>query len=87
MDVMPGGTSLVLYALTAVCAVALATVWHLTNRARRNAGFATKAQLKRHLSARAVLKATEIRPSLTQSGDQLTRIPAVDLTKNRSAER
>ncbi|MEU5548103.1 hypothetical protein AB0G85_38570, partial [Streptomyces sioyaensis] len=62
---MPSGISLALYALTAVCAVALATVWILTNRGRRNAGFAAKSQLKRQMSAKAVLRATEIRPSLT----------------------
>lgn len=67
MDFMPSGTSLVLYALTAVCAVCLLALWFRASRTQRNAGFATKAHLKRQLSARTVLKATELRPSRTEN--------------------
>ncbi|MEW1721611.1 hypothetical protein [Streptomyces sp. NPDC093109] len=83
---MPSGISVALYALTAVCAVTLATVWILTNRGRSNAGFAAKSQLKRHLSARTVLKATEIRPSLVRSEGRPARTSAVSLTKGRQAD-
>lgn len=85
MDLTPSGISLALYAVTAVCAVALVTLWILTNRGRRNAGFAAKSQLKRQMSAKTVLKATEIRPSLTRGEDQPARTSAVSLTKDRSA--
>lgn len=85
MDVMPGGISLALYALTVVCAVALVTLWILMNRGRRNAGFAGKGQLKRQMSAKAVLKATEIRPSLSRGEDHPTRTSAVSLAKDRAA--
>lgn len=85
MDLMPSGISLALYALTAVCAVALATVWLLTTRGRRNAGFAAKGQLKRQMSAKAVLKATEIRPSLTRREGHAARTAAVNLAKDRPA--
>ncbi|OIK02553.1 hypothetical protein BIV25_02925 [Streptomyces sp. MUSC 14] len=87
MDVMPGGISLALYALTVVCAVALVTLWVLANRGRRNAGFASKGQLKRQMSAKAVLRATEIRPSLTRADDQPAPASAVSLAKDRSAGR
>ncbi|MFJ2818507.1 hypothetical protein [Streptomyces sp. NPDC087294] len=76
--------SLGLYALAAVCAAALVTFWAVANRARRNAGFATRSQLKRHLSARTVLKATEIRPSLSSGGDRPARASAVSLAKDRA---
>ncbi|MBT2405579.1 MULTISPECIES: hypothetical protein [unclassified Streptomyces] len=85
MEFMPSAISLALYALTGVCAVALMTIWVLTNRGRRNAGFAAKSQLKRQMSAKAILKATEIRPSLTRGEDHPARTPAVSLAKNRSA--
>lgn len=84
MDLMPTGISLAMYAVTAVCALGLATLWILTNRGRRNAGFAAKSQLKRQMSAKAVLKATEIRPSLTRGEDQPARTSAVSLAKDRS---
>lgn len=87
MDVMPSGIALALYALTVVCAVVLVTVWALMHRGRRNAGFASKGQLKRQMSAKAVLRATEIRPSLTRGEDQPARASAVSLTKDRSAGR
>ncbi|WP_149030399.1 hypothetical protein [Kitasatospora sp. MBT66] len=83
---MPSGMSVALYAVAAVCAVAMATVWLLMKRGARNAGFADKGLLKRQLSAAAVLKATEIRPSLT-SGDARQRRTAVPLVKKRSASR
>ncbi|GAB2777642.1 hypothetical protein [Streptomyces daliensis] len=74
------GTSLVLYLLTAVCGVALLAVWCTTNRTRRNAGFASKRRLKKQLSAKSVLKAHEIRPSLTAAPSA-----AVELTKPHQA--
>ncbi|MFF3015911.1 hypothetical protein [Streptomyces sp. NPDC057939] len=83
---MPSGVSVALYAIAAVCAVTMAAVWLVMKRATRNAGFADKGLLKRQLSAAAVLKATEIRPSLTR-GDDRPRRPAVDLAKKRSAAR
>ncbi|MEV8391773.1 MULTISPECIES: hypothetical protein [unclassified Streptomyces] len=82
---MPSSISLALYALTCVCAVALVTLWILMNRGRRNAGFAGRGQLKRQLSAKAVLKATEIRPSLISSEGGPARTSTVSLTKNRPA--
>ncbi|MEU5547977.1 hypothetical protein AB0G85_37745 [Streptomyces sioyaensis] len=87
MDIMPGGISLALYALTVVCAVALVTVWVLLNRSRRNAGFASKGQLKRQLSAKAVLRATEIRPSLTSDDGRPARASGVSFAKDGSAAR
>ncbi|MFF5655129.1 hypothetical protein [[Kitasatospora] papulosa] len=87
MDIMPGGTSLALYAVTAVCAVALGTLWFLLNRGRRNAGFASKGQLKRQMSAKAVLKATEIRPSLTSDDSHPRRAAGVSFAKDRAAAR
>jgi hypothetical protein len=81
----PSGISLILYAITAVCAVGLLTAWVRMNRAQRNAGFATKAHLKRHLSAKTVLKAVEIRPSLTLGEDPRARTSALSLAKNHSA--
>ncbi|MER5969465.1 hypothetical protein ABT112_06960 [Streptomyces sp. NPDC002055] len=85
MDFLPSTISLALYALTAMSAVALVTVWVLTNRGRRNAGFATKAHLKRHMSAKAVVRATEIRPSLARDADHPARTSTVSFAKNRSA--
>ncbi|QHC26365.1 hypothetical protein [Streptomyces sp. GS7] len=85
MDFMPSGISLALYALAGVCAVALVTLWALTNRGRHNAGFASKGQLKRQMSAKTVIKATEIRPSLTRGEDHPDRTSAVSLAKNSSA--
>ncbi|MEU9120565.1 hypothetical protein AB0C96_12010 [Streptomyces sp. NPDC048506] len=84
---MPGGITLALYALTVVCAVALVTVWVLLNRSRRNAGFASKGQLKRQLSAKAVLRATEIRPSLTSDDGRPARASGVSFAKDGSAAR
>ncbi|MDJ0380815.1 hypothetical protein [Streptomyces sp. G-G2] len=87
MDILPGGISLALYAVTAVCAVALVTLWFLLNRGRRNAGFASKGQLKRQMSAKAVLKATEIRPSLTSDDSRPRRAAGVSFAKDRAAAR
>ncbi|WP_157852370.1 hypothetical protein [Kitasatospora sp. NRRL B-11411] len=83
---MPSGISVALYAIAAVCAVAMVAVWLVMKRSARNAGFADKGLLKRQLSATAVLKATEIRPSLTR-GDDDPRRPAANLAKKRSATR
>ncbi|MCX4549623.1 hypothetical protein OG204_18660 [Streptomyces sp. NBC_01387] len=82
MDFMPSGVSLALYAITSVCGAVLLTLWFLSNRNQRNVGFASKADLKRQLSAKTVLKATEIRPSLE---DVPVRTSAVSLAKNHSA--
>ncbi|MFE6737545.1 hypothetical protein [Streptomyces tubercidicus] len=87
MDIVPGEISLALYALAAVCAVALVTVWVLLNRSRRNAGFASKGQLKRQLSAKAVLRATEIRPSLTSDDGRPAQATGVSFAKDGSAAR
>ncbi|MFF8432848.1 hypothetical protein [Streptomyces bacillaris] len=87
MEIMPGGISLALYAVTAVLAVALVTLWCLLNRGRRNAGFASKGQLKRQMSAKAVLKATEIRPSLTSDDHRLDHAAGVSFAKNRPTAR
>ncbi|MFA0839064.1 hypothetical protein [Streptomyces rochei] len=87
MDLMPGGISLVLYAVTAVLALALVTLWLLLNRGRCNAGFASKGQLKRQMSAKAVLKATEIRPSLRNDDGPSSRPAGVSFAKKRSAAR
>ncbi|MBD0689388.1 hypothetical protein [Streptomyces sp. CBMA123] len=87
MDILPNGISVALYAIAAVCAVAMATVWLLMKRAARNAGFASKALLKRQLSAAAVLKATEIRPSLARGVDRPHRTAVLDLAKKRSVTR
>ncbi|QKW51512.1 hypothetical protein [Streptomyces buecherae] len=84
---MPGGISLALYAVTAVCAVALVTLWALLNRSRRNAGFASKGQLKHQMSAKAVLRATEIRPSLTSDAGRPSRASGVGFTKDHSTPR
>ncbi|MFF7803096.1 hypothetical protein [Streptomyces olivaceus] len=87
MDPMPGGMSLALYAVTAVLALTLVTLWFLLSRGRRNAGFASKGQLKRQMSAKAVLKATEIRPSLTSDDGHSSRAAGVSFAKKRSAAR
>lgn len=87
MDIMPGGVSLALYAVSAVCGVALVTFWLLLSRGRRNAGFASKGQLKRQMSAKAVLRATEIRPSLTSDDVHPSRASGVSFAKDRSAAR
>lgn len=83
MDLLPGGIALVLYAIVLVCGIALLALWIASNRSRRNAGFASKAQLRRHLSARAVLRASEIRPSLAQNGAESRR--SVALSKRRGS--
>ncbi|MFI5803363.1 hypothetical protein [Streptomyces sp. NPDC051561] len=64
MELMPQGFALLLYGVVALGGVGLITAWGASARARRNAGFASKAALRRHLSAKAVLRATEIRPGL-----------------------
>ncbi|MGW8329409.1 hypothetical protein ACWGLE_16045 [Streptomyces sp. NPDC055897] len=81
MDLLPGGLSVALYAVVAVCGLGLLALWLVSNRSRRNAGFASKAHLKRQLSAKAVLRASEIRPSLTDQGGTSARTPGADLSK------
>ncbi|MFF3157978.1 hypothetical protein [Streptomyces sp. NPDC057910] len=83
MDLLPGGLSVVLYVIVAVCGLVLLALWLVSNRSRRNAGFASKAHLKRQLSAKAVLRASEIRPSLTDQGGTATRTSAAGLSKPR----
>lgn len=82
MDLLPGGLSLVLYGVVAVCGIGVVALWVVSNRARRNAGFASKSQIKRHLSAKAVVKAAEIRPSLSNSDGGPSRPADVALTKH-----
>ncbi|MFJ8385584.1 hypothetical protein ACIQ9Q_13930 [Streptomyces sp. NPDC094438] len=79
MDLLPSGLSFALYGVVAVCGIAFLALWITSNRSRRNAGFASKAVLRRQLSAKAVLRASEIRPSLTGTGTP--RRPAVQLSK------
>ncbi|MEU6669214.1 hypothetical protein [Streptomyces sp. NPDC046727] len=67
MAFFPGDLSHAPYALVIVCGIALLVLWIASNRSRRDAGFASKAHLRRQLSAKAVLRATEIRPSLGKS--------------------
>ncbi|MFC5802173.1 hypothetical protein [Streptomyces formicae] len=83
MDLLPGGLSFALYAVVAVCGLGLLALRLVSNRSRRNAGFASKAHLKRQLSARAVLRASEIRPSLTVQGSTPARTSAADFSKGR----
>ncbi|MGW2840577.1 hypothetical protein ACWCWD_22640 [Streptomyces sp. NPDC001493] len=85
MGIMPVGPSPALYAVTAVCAVTVVMLLVLLNRGRRDTGFASKAQLKRQMSAKAVLKATEIRPSLTSDDGHGSGTPGVSPAKKRSA--
>lgn len=85
MDLVPGGISLALYAVMGVLALTLVTLWFLLNRGRRNAGFASKDQLKRQMSAKAVLKATEIRPSLSSNDGHNSRTVEVSFEKRSAA--
>ncbi|MCC3767567.1 hypothetical protein [Streptomyces sp. UNOC14_S4] len=71
-----------LYGIVVVCGMGVVALWAVSNRARRNAGFATKAQLKRHLSANAVVKAAEIRPSLSNGDGAPSRPATAALTKH-----
>lgn len=87
MDLLPSDLSFVLYGVVAVCGIALLALWITSNRSRRNAGFASKAVLKRQLSAQAVLRASEIRPSLTSDDGQPRRPDGVSFAKNRAAAR
>ncbi|MFH9649045.1 hypothetical protein ACH4MU_29955 [Streptomyces albidoflavus] len=84
---LPLNTVLVaLYCLTGLLAVALVVVWITTNRSRRNAGFASKRQLRSALSAATVLKAApEIRPSTTPGAASPARTSTVSLTKHGSS--
>ncbi len=81
MDFLPGELSLLLYAVVAALGLPLVVLWIAAKRERKHAGFASKAQLRRHLSAKAVLRATEIRPSLTDNARP--RRAGVDLSKRR----
>ncbi|WP_030017700.1 hypothetical protein [Streptomyces monomycini] len=82
MDLFPSGLSLPLYGLTVVFGVVLLSLSISSSRSRRNAGFAAKSQLKRHLSAKSVVKATEVRPSLTRDALPASRpVGAVNLSK------
>ncbi|WP_411143093.1 hypothetical protein [Streptomyces sp. x-80] len=81
MDLLPNGLSVALYAVTAVCGIGLLIMWISSARARRNAGFTSKGQLKRQLSAKAALRATEIRPSFTDDGKPGSPATPVELSK------
>ncbi|MFE4633123.1 hypothetical protein ACFRJ1_07055 [Streptomyces sp. NPDC056773] len=67
MELLPSGVTVVLYAVCGLFGSALAVMWLVSKRDQRNAGFAAKALLRRHLSAKAVTQATEIRPGLLSS--------------------
>ncbi|MFG3259053.1 hypothetical protein [Streptomyces sp. NPDC048172] len=56
-----------LYLCVAVGIVVLALLWLTTWYGKRNAGFASRHQLRGRLSARAATRAHEIRPSLTKT--------------------
>ncbi|MDV5145466.1 hypothetical protein R1T08_14905 [Streptomyces sp. SBC-4] len=77
--------SLALYAVVAALGLPMLILWVAARRDRRNAGFASKAQLRRHLSAKAVVQATDIRPSLMDDGRP--RSPGVDLDKRSPRSR
>ena len=61
---VPGDQPLLLV-VAAICGVVVLWLLIISSRARRDHGFASKSTLRRQLSAKAVLRATEIRPSLT----------------------
>jgi len=61
------GDQPLLVAAAAICGVVMLWLLISSSRARRDHGFASKSTLRRQLSAKAVLRATEIRPSLTAS--------------------
>ncbi|GAA3162298.1 hypothetical protein [Streptomyces ramulosus] len=79
MDLLSGNLSFLLYAVVAVCALAMLMLRVASQRQRRNAGFAPKAQLRKQLTAKSVLRATEIRPSLTD--DNAPGHSSISLTK------
>ncbi|MEU8887298.1 hypothetical protein [Streptomyces sp. NPDC048442] len=64
MNLLPQGFSYLLYGVVVLGGVGLIVLWATAVRTRRNAGFASKAALRRQLSAKSVLRATEIRPGL-----------------------
>lgn len=64
MELMPQQYALLLYGVVALGGAGLLALWLTSARSRRNAGFASKAALRRQLSAKSVLRATEIRPGL-----------------------
>lgn len=65
MDAPLSSISVVLYTVVAISGAVLLVAWMITARTRRNAGFATKSMLKRNLSAKTVVRATEIRPAIS----------------------
>lgn len=64
VELLPSGLTVVLYAVCGLFGSALAVMWLVSKREQRNAGFAAEALLRRQLSAKAVVQATEIRPGL-----------------------
>ncbi|MFC1403213.1 MULTISPECIES: hypothetical protein [Streptacidiphilus] len=60
-----GGNQPLLLVVAAIFGVALLWLLISSSRSRRDSGFAPKSVLRRQLSAKAVLQATDIRPSLT----------------------
>ncbi|MEV0278589.1 hypothetical protein AB0I22_19705 [Streptomyces sp. NPDC050610] len=81
MDLLPRSLSLALFAVVGVCALVFMAVRIASARNERDEGFASKAQLKRQLSAKAALKATEIRPSLHNRDHPPARSEPVNLHK------
>ncbi|MFE7114833.1 hypothetical protein ACFU99_05340 [Streptomyces sp. NPDC057654] len=81
MDLLPTSLSIALVVIVAVCALAFLAVRITSARTQRDDGFASKAQLKRQLSAKAALKATEIRPSLHNGDHPPARSAPVNLHK------
>ncbi|GHA19070.1 hypothetical protein ACFOOM_32620 [Streptomyces echinoruber] len=81
---MPGDVTLVLYGAVLLCGIALLVLSVVSGRQRRDAGFATKAQLRRHLSAKAVLRAAEIRPSLTTGAGSRPRVRPTERNGHRT---
>jgi hypothetical protein len=81
MNFLPDGLTTALYAVVALGGSTILVLWLASNRTRRNAGFASKGQLKRQLSAKAALRASEIRPSLAAEGSAAQSRPAMASSK------
>ncbi|MDT0459168.1 hypothetical protein RM550_26205 [Streptomyces sp. DSM 41527] len=85
MELLPHGLTWALYLVTVLSGIGLLIIWVSSVRSRRNAGFASKGQLRRHLSAKTVVRAAEIRPSLARDGSDARLAAGVNLIKGRSA--
>lgn len=81
MNLLPDGSAVALLAALP-CGAMLLMLWASSHRSRRHAGFASKTHLKRELSAKAVLRASEIRPSLTsERPTKPVNIPKLSLSR------